>query len=153
MKFRFFNLYSFIQVNLNRIFSVCVCVWKSRDREKCREGQREKKLLLISVAHNHQCSFVWLSCGIWSLYSNTAELAVFMKVSEIYLFWAASKIKTFCWETFGKNITEQLKISKFKTLLTRYIIKFTLTATHHSAYTQREANWGQFPILLSLVCL
>ena len=70
MKFQFFNLYHFVQDNLNGIFSECVCVsvcvhglFVCPDREKRRERQREKNLLLINLADSHQCSFVRLSCG------------------------------------------------------------------------------------------
>lgn len=51
MKFQFFNLYNFIQVNLNRIFSVshgvCVCEG-AKTKRNTRIGQREKKAPLIT---------------------------------------------------------------------------------------------------------
>lgn len=64
MKFVFFNLYYFTQVNLNGIFHVygvysgCVCVRVCERRLR----QRERKALLICLADSHRC---YLTCAKW----------------------------------------------------------------------------------------
>lgn len=66
MKFHFFNLCNFIQVNLNRIFfSICVCVCvfeKAEAQRNTRKDKEEKKLLLINLA-------MFIICMVFMLYS------------------------------------------------------------------------------------
>lgn len=64
MKFHFFNLYNFIQVNLNRIFfSICVCVFEKAEAQRnTRKDKEEKKLLLINLA-------MFIICMVFMLYS------------------------------------------------------------------------------------